>query len=161
MDLKKRSINARQSAGEHNGAAALVFATDQADRDCLNAVFEASRWKLHFARDGFDVRAVLAAEFIPVVIIEDDAQAPSWRELLELISGLEASPAPKLIVVSGLVDERLWAEVLNLGGYDLLPKPLDADELAWVVRSALSERNGSSGSARPAGVVERSAWNGY
>jgi hypothetical protein len=40
-------------------------------------------------------------------------------------------------VTSRLADERLWSEVLNLGGYDVLPQPLDRNEalrtigLAW------------------------------
>jgi FixJ family two-component response regulator len=33
-------------------------------------------------------------------------------------------------------DERLWAEVLNLGGYDLLAKPLEGDEVSRVVEMA-------------------------
>jgi DNA-binding NtrC family response regulator len=41
-----------------------------------------------------------------------------------------------LIVTDRLADERLWAEVLNLGGYDLLLKPFDPEELLRVVSSA-------------------------
>ena len=75
--------------------------------------------------------------------MDDDLQAPSWRELLEDVSAQNEIPAPKVIVLSRLADNRLWAEVLNLGGYDVLPKPLDAVEVAWAVRSALLERNGT------------------
>ena len=41
-----------------------------------------------------------------------------------------------LIVTDRLADERLWAEVLNLGGYDLLLKPFDPEEVLRVVNSA-------------------------
>jgi DNA-binding NtrC family response regulator len=140
--------------------AVLVITTDEGDRLFMAAALEASRWKPHFAKDGSEARALLAAQFIPVVIMDGDAQAPSWRELLEQMPGAEASPGPKFIVVSRLADDRLWAEVLNLGGYDLLPKPLDADEVTRVVRSALSERSVTRVPARPADIQEQCAWNG-
>ena len=41
-----------------------------------------------------------------------------------------------MIVTSRLADDRLWAEVLNLGGYDVLAKPFDASEVARVVGTA-------------------------
>ena len=44
-------------------------------------------------------------------------------------------PAP-LIVGDRLADERLWAKVLNLGGYDLLAKPFNAKEVLHVVSTA-------------------------
>ena len=39
-----------------------------------------------------------------------------------------ASPPP-VIVTARFANERLWAEVLNLNGYDVLTKPFDADEV--------------------------------
>lgn len=44
-----------------------------------------------------------------------------------------------MIVASRLADERLWAEVLNVGGYDLLVKPFEKDEVAWVVGLAFDQ----------------------
>jgi hypothetical protein len=38
--------------------------------------------------------------------------------------------------MSNQADESLWAEVLNLGGYDVLPKPLVRDEVKRVVTLA-------------------------
>ena len=33
-------------------------------------------------------------------------------------------------------DEALWAELLNLGGYDVLAQPFDQSEVARVITSA-------------------------
>jgi DNA-binding response OmpR family regulator len=41
-----------------------------------------------------------------------------------------------LIVCSRLADERLWAEVLNLGGYDVLAIPFHAGEVEHTVNAA-------------------------
>jgi DNA-binding response OmpR family regulator len=43
---------------------------------------------------------------------------------------------PRLILTSEIDDERLWAEVLNLGGFDVLLKPLDPKELFRVASMA-------------------------
>ncbi len=160
MVHQELSIRARQSVPERDGAAVLVITTDVRDRLFMTAALEALRWKLHFAQDGSEARALLAAQSIPVVIMDSDAQAPSWRELLEQMPEAEASPGPKFIVVSRQADERLWAEVLNLGGYDLLPKPLDVDEVTRVIRTALWEGNVTHGPARPAEIKEQFACNG-
>jgi DNA-binding response OmpR family regulator len=40
---------------------------------------------------------------------------------------------PTLIVTSRLADDELWAEVLNLGAYDVLAQPFDPDEVYRVV----------------------------
>jgi len=42
-----------------------------------------------------------------------------------------------LVVTSKFPDESLWAEVLNLGGYDVLAQPFDREEVTRVVRSAV------------------------
>jgi FixJ family two-component response regulator len=44
--------------------------------------------------------------------------------------------APSLIVVSKLADDRLWAEALNLGAWDVLAKPFNHIEVIRSVKSA-------------------------
>jgi DNA-binding response OmpR family regulator len=39
-------------------------------------------------------------------------------------------------VTSRTADECLWAEVLNLGGYDVLAKPFNSNEFIQVVSTA-------------------------
>jgi hypothetical protein len=38
----------------------------------------------------------------------------------------------------GLADERMWAEVLNLGGCDVLARPFNGEEVIRTVTSAWS-----------------------
>jgi DNA-binding response OmpR family regulator len=40
---------------------------------------------------------------------------------------------PRFVVATWLADDRLWAEVLDLGGFDVLQKPFEARELFRVV----------------------------
>ena len=58
----------------------------------------------------------------------------AWQMMLEHIS---AFPDPPVIVVtSRLADERLWAEALSLGAYDVLVKPFDAREVIRILSLA-------------------------
>jgi len=43
---------------------------------------------------------------------------------------------PQLVVTSRTADDYLWSEVLNCGGYDVLPRPLNRDEVERVVAAA-------------------------
>jgi DNA-binding NtrC family response regulator len=79
--------------------------------------------------------SVLREFSIPIVLCDCDLMPGAWREMLELSAVL---PHPPLVIVtSRLADERLWAEALNLGAYDVLVKPFDTNEairilgLAW------------------------------
>ncbi len=45
---------------------------------------------------------------------------------------------PALIVTSPAAGPRLWAEVLNLGGYDVLAQPFSTEEVLWSVQQAHS-----------------------
>ena len=65
-----------------------------------------------------------------------EAQLPdgTWTDVLNRIYDWGLSPA--VIVTHRLADDRLWAEVLNLGGYDLLAQPFDACEVQRILLNA-------------------------
>jgi DNA-binding NtrC family response regulator len=67
---------------------------------------------------------------VPVVICERKLPDGSWKDLVQRISSFE--PPPLVIVSDWNADDRLWADVLSAGAYDLLPEPFEVDE---VIRS--------------------------
>jgi len=69
-----------------------------------------------------------------VILCECKLPDGNWLEILNQISG--RSEKCFLIVTSRLADASLWAEVLNLGGYDLLAKPFNRQEVRHVLTSA-------------------------
>jgi DNA-binding response OmpR family regulator len=73
-------------------------------------------------------------DFAQVVIAQSEGSAWNWKTILDHLQ--RAVWQPHLIVTSRTADERLWAEVLNLGGYDVLAQPFDRDEVERVVASA-------------------------
>ncbi len=66
-----------------------------------------------------------------LILCERDLPDGTWRELLQQCDELANSPL--LMVISRHADESLWAEVLNLGGYDVLLKPFDPSEVSRTV----------------------------
>jgi len=79
---------------------------------------------------------LLHDQSVPVVLCERDHADGNWEDLLKAIVRLPAPP--NLIVFSRLADESLWAEVLNLGGYDVLIKPFEPEEVLRVTFAAWS-----------------------
>ncbi len=77
---------------------------------------------------------------ISIVVCERDLPDGAWRDVLNYISA--SSGAPLLIVTSKAADERLWAEVINLGGFDVIAKPFDAREAGHVLETACLGRRG-------------------
>jgi DNA-binding response OmpR family regulator len=71
-----------------------------------------------------------------VLLCERDHADGNWEDILNATARLPAPP--NLIVFSRLADESLWAQVLNLGGFDVLTTPFEPEEVLRVVFAAWS-----------------------
>jgi hypothetical protein len=103
----------------------------------LRKIFGGSPWELRGAFGGSDGLDLIYRHRndIFAVICEHNPPDGDWKLLLAEIGKLPVRP--HLIVASRLADERLWAEVLNLGAFDLLSSdPFVPAEVLHVTRSA-------------------------
>jgi DNA-binding response OmpR family regulator len=92
---------------------------------------ECTLYRAHTRSDAFP----LIRRYRPsVVICEQFLPDGTWRDLLDDLQ--DAPRSPMLIVCSLLADDRLWAEVLNIGGFDVLMKPFHGTEVTRVVQMA-------------------------
>lgn len=113
----------------------LLVSSHATDRVSLREILHGSKWRLRVSSGCSEAVGFLRQNRIPVVICDGELPDSDWRLLLHRLADLPDPPS--LIVSSRLADERLWAEVLNLGGYDVLPTPFEAGEvlrvffLAW------------------------------
>ena len=117
----------------------VVLVSSRADDHAsLRKIFRDSPWELQGAFTGSDGLGLLHCNHrddIFAVICENNLPDGDWRFLLAEMDKLPVRP--NLIVVSHLADERLWAEVLNLGAFDLLlAAPFEASEVLRVTESA-------------------------
>lgn len=70
-----------------------------------------------------------------VILCERDLPDGDWLDVLAACKRLKAEP--RLIVLDRSADESLWCRVLELGGFDVLAKPLRDDDAAAAVTSAV------------------------
>jgi DNA-binding response OmpR family regulator len=130
-------------APEQSAFALLIVSSDDQDHRSLQRILERD-CRLHRAVSRRETIS-LVRRYRPKVVICDQVLADGdWRDLLSDLHHEKEVPA--LIVSSRLADDRLWAEVLNLGGYDLLMKPFRAAEVSQVVKMA-ARRGSSTGGA--------------
>ena len=88
-----------------------------------------------FKADGHSAAlAVLRQHDISVILCECDLKPGTWIDVLDHIKDLPHPPS--LVVTSRLADDRLWAEALNMGAWDVLAKPFDRTDVLRVVKGA-------------------------
>ena len=97
-----------------------------------------SKWTLYSALSLELAVPLLRDCPVAIVLSERDLVQGTWKDVLAEISKL-ADP-PLLIVAARLADEPLWAEALNLGAYDVLAKPFEAEEVIRVLSWAGSHK---------------------
>jgi len=103
--------------------------------NCLQCTLDPSRkFRVNSCTTLTSGLAALRKRQFEVVVCERDLPPGSWKDVLEQVTILPDPPS--LIVTSRLADERLWAEALNLGAFDVLAKPFDGTEAMRVIDAA-------------------------
>ena len=121
----------------HANLAVLVVSSFSEDYCQLAEMLRENQCQVSGCRTATEAMAKLASACPALVVCERDLPDGNWKMLL---TACESQPKPPLIlVVSRHADESLWAEVLNLGGYDVLLKPFDASEVRRVFQLALRQ----------------------
>ncbi len=126
--------------------APTILLVGQRQEDCASLldILRRSNWKLTRASSPAEASVLMSKQVIPVVLCEPGLSGGGWEALIEISSRLPRPP--RLIVYSWLADERLWGQVLNLGGWDVLAVPFVPEEVFRVVDLAWDSwsRAGSS-----------------
>jgi DNA-binding NtrC family response regulator len=81
-------------------------------------------------------RTWLAEWRYDVVVTESSLPDGNWQDVLRMLGGNPYET--KLIVTDPHADPRLWSEVLNLGGYDLMRQPFCEPEVQRILSNACS-----------------------
>ena len=134
---------------------ALLVGEFETDRLLVHDIFRLHHWRLFEARDRRHALECLGKNPVQVVIAESDLPAWNWKRILSDLRRL--AHAPQLVVTSRTADDYLWAEVLNVGGYDVLPQPLERDEVERVVASAHRHYDTQRRRMAPAAIVSVAA----
>jgi DNA-binding NtrC family response regulator len=109
----------------------LLVSPFDADHHDLRQILHHSKWEQYGVRTQTEALEFLRTNPAAVVICESELPDGSWKDLLVRFAGMQH--APLLVVSSGVADDALWSEALNLGAYNVLAKPLDMKEVFHVV----------------------------
>ena len=104
------------------------------DRAALLRIIGPCEWELQWTGTCDEAIDAFHRTGPAIVICDSQLADGDWRQLWGILAR-EPKP-PMFIVTSRLADDALWAEVLNVGGYDLLLKPFRAEEVIRVVHAA-------------------------
>jgi DNA-binding NtrC family response regulator len=112
----------------------LAVSPFEVDLSFLQRMFDEAKWRLFTAHTCRERMTQLDREQIPIVICEAQLPDGSWKDVLSRFAPM--LEPPRLIVTARHADERLWSEVLNLGGFDLLATPFREVEVGYAIGSA-------------------------
>jgi len=128
----------------------LSISDNPDDHSDLHRIVDSEIWEIRTANTCRGGLRKLAKK-VDVVIAESSLPDGTWKDILRRVSTLEKPP--QLIVASRLADASLWAEVLNLGGYDVLAKPLRSEEVGHVLENIVREHMRGGLRVRTAGTM--------
>lgn len=115
----------------------VLFISPRAeDAVCIERMLSGTSLVLDHAASLAAARVLLARNRYGAVLTESALPDGGWLDVLEEVR--RAGPAPDVIVTRPVVDARFWAEVLNLGGYDMLAQPFSEEEVRHVLENACS-----------------------
>jgi PleD family two-component response regulator len=137
--------------GPHRRIPILSVSPDEKDHNALLEIVDELPFLLTSAWTCQEAARYLDMEAFGIVLCECKLPDGNWVEILNRTS--RALNQPLLIVTSRLADVSLWAEVLNLGGYDLLAKPFNRQEVRHVLTSAWVQRENPVGRTCVAGAA--------
>jgi DNA-binding NtrC family response regulator len=116
------------------GIPMLLIGPAGSRRYVLHSMLRSPQWEIREASHWGEAARILDERHAGVVICDTEVPDGGWQALL--LSLQDRANPPRLIVSARLADERLWAEVLNLGGYDVLVEPFDRTEVLRVAQMA-------------------------
>lgn len=128
--------HAHAGARERPKIPLLLVSPFQDDHASLLSILRKPDFSLFRARSLHHALAVLRKMNVPVVVAECEAQGCCWRDVWTALKGTAQRPLPRLIVVACRPGESLWSEVVHTGGYDVLSKPFESEEVISVITGA-------------------------
>ena len=130
-------------SADHQPARLLVVSPDDNTLQGPESILDAGRWTVLRAFNLAVARLCAASADPDVILVESRLPDGTWLDLFEFVNTQDH--APPLVVMSSAADERLWAEVMNRGGFDVLPRPLVPAETSRVLALALHSGRGRLG----------------
>ena len=141
---RTRGVFTRASFGEQSfdRNKVLGFLANERDRGVLTSAGIQNRWDVMLAPTFQQAHQLLKKLQVPVVLCDRDLLGQDWGTSVEELAA--CSHRACILLVSKVADEYLWNEIVRRGGYDILSKPLQEDEVVRAIKLARSYWNSTS-----------------
>jgi DNA-binding NtrC family response regulator len=117
----------------HNIKAMLVMAQER--RSTLVNALETCGFDVLPACDCNEARRMLETQpLVQVVVTDARLHDGDWRRVFEIVE--RGRRKIEVVVCSRLGDPKLWLDVLEQGGYDVLVEPFEREEVQRIVEAA-------------------------
>ena len=117
----------------------LVCDPDPQCRKMIEDYLRDSSFRVYFTSPSEPFEITLSRHS-PLCAVIMDLSNPAKRSCGAMMAAVKkASPGAEVIFLSRLADEILWSEVLSMGAYDLLPKPVERMEFLRSVFGAVHD----------------------
>jgi DNA-binding response OmpR family regulator len=130
----------RQSFGHdhkaHSSITILSVLGTVSDRNLIDEVSRRNQWSMGFASTSDEARDALKRTQPQIILVDRDIVGPDWRYAVSSL--VTASGGACVLLISKVIDDYLWNEVVINGGYDVLRKPLNEDDVLRNVKLAWS-----------------------
>jgi DNA-binding response OmpR family regulator len=128
-----------------------VLTINNHKKDCasLRSIMAHTNWAFHCVPDLCTAIQFLEMNRIPVVVCPAELTNSTWKDVLAAVR--RYPNPPEVLVHTARADDKLWMEVLNSGGYDLLPVPFNRNDVLRVISLAARKwHDDANGSKQPA-----------
>jgi DNA-binding NtrC family response regulator len=113
--------------------ALLAVVGDDSEFERIEHLLDHCNWAALRARSCQEAMNWLEHFEAPVVLCGARMPDGCWKDLLRRTKQL---PNPPRVILMCEIDMPLWAEFVNLGGFDILAKPLERPEFVQVISGA-------------------------
>jgi len=114
----------------------LCLIGEETDRSLIASLCLRHQWGVSFSGNRAEAERMLHQLTPQIMLFDRDIAGQEWREF---VAGFAAvSPGGCIMLLSKVIDDNLWNDLVANGGYEVLRKPLREDEVARAVRMARS-----------------------
>ncbi len=120
----------------HPAVHIVCFVANEFDRSLIREVCLRNQWDITFPKSRAQAECALREMKPQIMLFDRDIAGNAWREFVAAFAA--PSPSVCIMLLSEVIDDNLWNDLVANGGYEVLRKPLREDELARAVKMAWS-----------------------
>ena len=116
----------------------LIVDDEPAVRHMVRGVLESSGFECEESENGASALEWLKEHHTDVIIVDYQMPIMNGLRLLERVQSAHNGHTPRVIMLSGLIEENEKLQAVNLGAYAIIDKPCNFRELVVKVNEAIT-----------------------